>query len=223
MMMGQTISLTVNGTLVDTYLAKAPDPAAPGVLVMHAWWGLTPFFKTLCDRLAAAGFTAFAANLYGDKTAATIDEAKTLMQQSDSEQLGDTAVAALSELRRHVPQGKLGIIGFSMGAAWAMVLAALRPDDVGAVTLFYGAAEADYARCKAAILGHFSPTDEWEDLECVQQMEAEMKAAGLSVTLHMYPGAGHWFLEEDRPDAYHAESARLAWDRTLAFMREHLI
>jgi len=221
-MAGQQVSLSVNGSQVDAYLAKASDPAAPAVLLLHPWWGLTPFFKQQCDRLAAAGFTAFAPSLFGGKTAATIAEAEALAHGSDNQQVQATALAALAKLRRRAPQGKLGVIGFSFGAAWALVLATLKPDDVGAVTLFYGGYPGlDFSPCKAALLGHYAETDEWGDpMEDIRQMETEMKALGLNVTIHVYPGVGHWFFEEDRPDAYHAESAKLAWDRTLAFLKQ---
>jgi carboxymethylenebutenolidase len=53
-------------------------------------------------------------------------------------------------------------------------------------------------------------------------MEAAMRAAGREVTLHAYPEAGHWFFEQDRPDAYHAPAAQLAWERTLAFLAKEL-
>jgi len=52
-------------------------------------------------------------------------------------------------------------------------------------------------------------------------MEADMKSAGLDVTLHIYPKAGHWFVEEDRPE-YDSASALLAWSRTYEFLRKNL-
>jgi carboxymethylenebutenolidase len=54
-----------------------------GVLVLHAWWGLTPCFKNVCDQLAAEGFVAFAPDRYGGPTAATIEEAEALQQQRE--------------------------------------------------------------------------------------------------------------------------------------------
>ncbi len=62
----------VNGGTMEGYLALPERGHGPGVLVLHAWWGLTPFFMNVCERLAAEGFVAFAPDRYGGPTAATI-------------------------------------------------------------------------------------------------------------------------------------------------------
>ena len=49
-----------------------------------------------------------------------------------------------------------------------------------------------------------------------------LKDAGRSTSFFTYPGTGHWFFEQDRPDAYDEQSAQLAWERTTAFLHEHL-
>src|SRR5919107_4273223 len=67
------------------YLAVPQTGHGPGVLVLHAWWGLTPFFKNVCDRLASEGFVALAPDRYGGPTAATIKEAEDLLRQESSE------------------------------------------------------------------------------------------------------------------------------------------
>jgi carboxymethylenebutenolidase len=64
---------TING-----YLAVPEQGSGPGVLVLHAWWGLTGVFKQVCDRLAQAGFVALAPDLYRGKTTASIEEAQAL-------------------------------------------------------------------------------------------------------------------------------------------------
>jgi len=107
-----------------------------------------------------------------------------------------------------------------MGASWSLEVAANEPD-VSAAVLFYGTNGVDFNNVKAKILGHFAEVDEWEPLDDVRQMEADMKAAGLEVTLHTYPKAGHWFVEEDRPE-YDSASALLAWSRTFEFLRKNL-
>lgn len=212
------IQLDVNGKKVSAYLA-APEKSGPGVLVLHAWWGLKPFFKEVCDRLAEQGFTALAPDYYRGRIAATIDEAKAMLEQRDDELMGDTIKAAHDHLAALTKQ-PLGAIGFSMGASWALLVAA-NESDVAATVMFYGAGEAKYSQVKAKILGHFSDVDEWESLEWVRKMEADMKSAGVDVTLHIYPGVAHWFVESDRPE-YDSAAAQLAWDRTFEFLKQNL-
>jgi carboxymethylenebutenolidase len=213
------IQLNVNGKKVNAYLS-VPENGGPGVLLLHAWWGLKPFFKHVCDQLAKQGFTALAPDLYQGRIATTIDEAKALMEQRDSDLMVDIVKAAKDRLSSLNPGKPIGVIGFSMGAAWSLVVAE-NESDVSAAVLFYGAGDADFSKVKAKVLGHFAETDEWEPLEYVNAMEAGMKSAGVDVTLHIYPKAGHWFVEEDRPE-YHSASALLAWSRTFEFLRKNL-
>ncbi|MCI0398153.1 MAG: dienelactone hydrolase family protein [Chloroflexi bacterium] len=212
------------------YLALPEGGQGPGVLVLHAWWGLTGFFKEFCDRLAGEGFVVLAPDLYGNgATAETIAEAEELIGRQEFEATQAVALGAVDYLRNHpaVQGDKIGVVGFSMGAAWAMLLAAVfKPADVGAVAIFYGIESSiewdDFARTKAAFLGHFAENDPYESLETIRQTEAEIKKAGRPVTFHVYPGTGHWFFESNRPDAYNAAAAQLAWERTLAFLHHSL-
>jgi carboxymethylenebutenolidase len=197
------------------------------VLVLHAWWGLTSVFTDVCDRLAAAGFVALAPGLFpGRATAATIAEAEVLRDAHDAAAAEVEAVvqAAVEQLRGFpgVTGEKIGVIGFSLGAYWALHLSQVRPDDVGAVVTIYGTDDGDYRTARAAYLGHFAEEDEFEPLEAVRALEAKIRAAGREVTFHVYPGAGHWFVEPNRPDVYDAAAADLVWVRTLAFLRAQL-
>jgi len=211
--------LDVNGKTANAYLAR-PGEGAPGVLVLHAWWGLKPFFKQVCDRLAEQGFTALAPDLYQGRLARTIDDAEALLKQRDSELMEETVKAAKEYLVSLRPGKPIGVLGFSMGASWAMEVAANEPD-IAATVLYYGAGGVDFTQIQTKVLGHFAEVDEWEPLDGVKDMEKGMKAAGVDATVHYYPNAGHWFVEEDRPE-YDPAAAALAWDRTFDFLRASL-
>lgn len=213
------IQLDVSGQKVNAHLA-APENGGRGILLLHAWWGLKPFFKQTCDRLAAQGFTVLAPDLYQGRIAATIDEAEALLQQRDTPLMSGIVSTAKKHLASLCDGNPIGVLGFSMGAAWSLAVAEGAPD-VAAAVLFYGAGEADFGKVKAKVLGHFAEVDEWEPLEYVRQMEAEMKSAGVDVTIHTYPKAGHWFVEEDRPE-YDSAASLLAWSRTYEFLRKNL-
>jgi carboxymethylenebutenolidase len=218
------ITFAANDRTGKGYLALPKQENGPGVLVLHAWWGLTPFFEELCERLARAGFVAFAPDLYQGRTAATIDEAEALLNQRDMEAMQAIAEGALAYLRAHSAVRGAGVtaLGFSMGAAWAAELASSAPADIKAVVLFYGAVDADFAQAQATYLGHFGENDDFEPLDGVRQMEAALRAAGRDVTLYLYPGAQHWFFETNRPE-YDANAAELAWQRTLEFLQKQLM
>lgn len=213
------IQLQVNDKTANAYLAS-PEKGGPGVLVLHAWWGLKPFFKQVCDQLAEQGFTALAPDLYQGRLAKTVEEAKALLDQRDNELMGDTVKAAKNYLVSLNTSKPIGVLGFSMGASWALQVAA-NESDVSSTVLFYGSDGVDFNQIKAKVLGHFAEVDEWEPLDDVKAMEKDMKAAGVDATFHFYPNVGHWFVEEDRPE-YNPEAAKLAWERTFEFLHASL-
>jgi carboxymethylenebutenolidase len=106
------------------YLAEPSLPARGGLLVLPAWWGLTPFFKSLCDRLAGEGYLALALDLYHGKVAATVKEAERLRATLKKNILQEELRQAVTQLSVHptLKGKKLGVVGFSLGAWWALWL-----------------------------------------------------------------------------------------------------
>ncbi len=193
----------VDGGTAAGYLAVPEGERGPGVPVLHTWWGLTPFFEGVCDRLAAEGFVALAPDRYSGSTAATIEEAEALQRrQEDPARTEADLTAAVNFLGTHkaVAGDGLAALGFSAGAAWALLLSTLKPRQVKVVVAFYGTTQANYTGARAAYLGHFAEVDEWEPTEEVRRTEEALRVAGCEATFHTYPGVGHWFFEQDRPD-----------------------
>ncbi len=209
------------------YLAVPATGKGPGVLVLHAWWGLNDFFRGFCDRLAQAGFVALAPDMFAGKIARTIEEAEQHMSQWDQEKdVPPVLLSAIDELSKHpaVTGDGLGVVGFSLGAYWALWLAEMKPESIGAVALFYGTngGGGDFGQSKAAYLGHFAEGDPYEPESGVQELEKNLKGANRPTTFYTYPGTGHWFFEKDRQEAYRAQAAQLAWDRTLTFLKDSI-
>ncbi|MGH9273655.1 MAG: dienelactone hydrolase family protein, partial [Acidimicrobiales bacterium] len=131
--------------------------------------------------------------------------------------------SSLSTLRAMpmTPDAPVGVLGFSMGASMGLWLSARVPEDVTATAVFYGAQDIDFLGAQSAYLGHFAETDPYVDDDSRSLLEAELHLLELDTTFHDYPGTSHWFFEDDRPE-YDAAAAALAWERTLAFFRQHL-
>ena len=201
------------------YLALPPNSAGPGILVLHAWWGLNDTMRAFCDRLAAAGFVAFAPDLYHGKVADTIEAAEALGGALDANHLQVKAeiTAATTYLRQQAQQADgVAVIGFSLGACYALHLATAVSEHIDAVVLFYGTGPADHSQSNATYLGHFAANDEYEPQANVDALEDALTQAGRPVT---FTHTGHWFCEPDRPQAYNQAAAVLAWERTLAFLQ----
>jgi len=205
----------------EGYLATPSAGSGAPVLVLHAWWGLNDTMKRICDRLAEAGFTAFAPDIYHGKVAYTIEGAETLAKALDDESLqADTANAIDFLVEGTDDAGRsVAVVGFSMGAYAALELAAADPERIHSVVLFYGTGFTEHGESRAAYLGHFAENDDFEPKSSVDELEESLKAAGRPVSFYTYPGTGHWFFEADRADAYDQAAAELAWKRTLEFLK----
>ena len=209
----------------DGYLAVPSVGAGMGILVLHAWWGLNGFFKSFCRRLASEGFVAFAPDLYHGKIASTVPEAEGLRSRLKQNEASADIDVALSYLGRQngVTGRGVGVIGFSLGAYYALRLSADQGKNVRAVVIFYGTRGGDYAGSAAAYLGHFAETDAWVAPSGVKKLARALRAARRPATFYTYEGAGHWFFEDDRVDAYKEAAALLAWERTVAFLKDALV
>jgi carboxymethylenebutenolidase len=225
--MGAFEDLDVGGSEARLYVAGDFAPGKPGVVVLHAWWGLNDDVIAYADRLAAAGFAVTAPDMFGGQVATTIEDAKRLSSSAEAPgaepAVEATALAAVDDLAARLgPTSRLGILGWSFGAAYATLLPAER-DRLAASVVYYGVYTGDHlGRSSAAVLGHFAETDQFESDEGIAELEEGIRAAGREVTIQRYPGTGHWFAEPSR-DAYVPEAAGLAFERTVAFLRTHLV
>ncbi len=210
-------------TQPDGYLALPASGKGSPVLVLHAWWGLNDTIKTLCKLLAESGFVAFAPDLYQGKVADTIDGAKTLSAglSKNPDHATNALENALTFLREQGEAETAGItvIGFSLGAYYALDLSNTHPETIQSVVVFYGTGPTDFSQAQADYLGHFAVMDEFEPQESVDELEEALKGAGRPVTFYRYDDMGHWFFEPDRVDAYNPAASSLAWERTLAFLK----
>jgi carboxymethylenebutenolidase len=195
--------------------------------VLHSWWGLNPFFRDVCDRLASKGFVALAPDLYGGKVATTPSAARRLRASATTsrrEPVYKFLMGKIEFLRRHeaITGLEIGQLGFSMGGHWAFWLAQREELPIAATVTFYAARSGDYSQTRSSFLCHFAEDDDWVSGAAVKKLARHLHSAGVSSTFHQYPGTKHWFFESDRTDSFEPKAADLAWKRTLRFLRVSL-
>jgi carboxymethylenebutenolidase len=225
-MSGSMVTFAANGRSADGYLSLPPSGKGPGLLVIQEWWGLVDHIKTLADRFAAAGFVALAPDLYHGERTTSPDEAGKLFMALNIGEAGKDLRGAATYLRAHaaVSPKKVAVLGFCMGGQLALYAAQEHPDVIDAAVDFYGIhpkVTIEPARVKVPVLGHFALQDQSVPIASVRTLAADVRKAGGTFELHEYD-AGHAFFNDSRPQVYNAACAKLAWERSLAFLRSRL-
>lgn len=218
---------TVDGAAVRGYLAKPKGAAkaGPAIVMVHEWWGINDQIKAMADRYAGEGYTVLAVDLFGGQVATTSDAAMKLYQAGMANiPKGERNVASAVDYLRKNGASSVGAVGYCFGGHWSLRTGLAGGANVNAVVMYYGApitAQQELARLKAPVLGLFGGKDTGIPVDSVRAMEAQMKKAGRSVTIHVYPNAGHAFANPTG-QAYDKATADDAWTRTLAFFKSNL-
>jgi len=220
--MGEMIQYTIpNGGTVSGYLAQAPG-SAKYVVVIQEWWGLNEQIRGVCERFAAAGFSALAPDLYKGRVTSNPDEANHMMSGLDWVGATEQDVrGAVQYLKTR--GGRAAVMGFCMGGALT-IIASVKIPELDAAVCFYGIPPAEAADPKALrvpLQGHFANQDDWCTPAAVNALETTLKEARVSHELFRYD-AQHGFFNEQRPNVHDAAASQLAWERTLRFLNAHL-
>jgi carboxymethylenebutenolidase len=225
--MGQWLDVPVGERRMRCFMIIPGQPGAPGILVLMHGPGIDEFIQDICERLANAGFAAIAPDLYHRQLPPLV-EAWTKIQ--DAEALIDMAAARDTLLSQPgVDSQRHGVIGFCMGGRLAFLYAAHAPD-LRAAVVFHGgnvmvardmaSPFAQAERMNAPILGLFGAEDTNPTAEDVKKIDAELTRLGKTHEFHLYPDAGHGFLNFTRPAVFRSNQASDAWDRCLAWLRD---
>jgi carboxymethylenebutenolidase len=212
-----------DGKTCPGYLA-APKAGsgAPGFVVIQEWWGLNEQIKKTGDRLAEAGYRALVPDLFRGKLAKGADEASHMMANLN---FPDAAAQDIRGAVQHLKQSsrKAAVGGFCMGGALT-ILAAVNVPEMDAGACFYGIPplQADaIKKIGIPLILHFANQDDWCTPAKVNELEAALKQSKSKFELYRYD-ARHAFMNEARPEVYDPAGAKLAWDRTLAFLEKVL-
>ena len=201
------------------------DTKMPGVVVIHENRGLNGHIEDVTRRVALEGFLALAPDALSPLggTPEDSEKAPALLGQLDKEKTTKNFLAAVKYLKTHpLSNGKVGVVGFCWGGAMANQLAVHSPDVVAAVP-YYGAVPApeDVPKIKASLLLHYAGMDERIN-SGIPAFEEALKKASVNYKIYMYEGAKHAFNNDTFAERYNKEAAQLAWQRTIAFLKEKL-
>ncbi len=215
-------SETVSGILY-TPQGKGPFPA---LVVIHEWWGLNDWVKEQASKLADQGYVALAIDLYRGKVATTPEEAHEIMRGVPEDRANRDLLAATAYLAslKDIDPKRIGSIGWCMGGGYSLDLAIADPK-LKAAVINYGHLATDDATLKkidAPILGIFGGQDKGITPADVNKFEAQMKALGKTVDIHIFPDAGHAFENPGNKTGYRAEDTAEAWKLTTAFLEKYL-
>jgi len=208
------------------YLVQPAGPGPfPAVLVIHENRGLNPYIEDVARRAAVEGFVALAPDglLPVGGYPGNDDDGRTLQGNLDQAKLRTDMLNSAIVLKSHkLSNGKLGVTGFCWGGSTVNFLAVTLGSDLQAGVPFYGAAAetAGVPKIKAPLLIQYAETDPRVN-EMWPAFETALKAAGVPHQMHIYPGTQHGFHNNSTP-RYHEASAKLAWDRTIAFFKKNL-
>jgi carboxymethylenebutenolidase len=202
------------------YVAPDASDDAPGVVVLQEWWGVDEYIKDVATRLASSGYRALVPDLYRGAVTLEAAEAAHLMGGLDFK---DAASQDVRAAVRHLKQSseRVAVIGFCLGGALS-ILAGIHVPELDAVCCWYGVPPPDAGDPRAIrvpVQGHFALKDEYFPQSVVDDLEAKLKEAGVRHEFYGYP-ASHGFGRESAP-YYDAESAELAWQRSLDFLARY--
>ncbi|MDD9987656.1 MAG: dienelactone hydrolase family protein [Spirochaetaceae bacterium] len=214
-----------SGKMRGYFVQPAGNPPFPGVVVIHENRGLNPYIEDVARRAAVAGFLALApdglAPIGGYP--GNDDDGRAMQRSLDPDKLRQDIINSARFLKEHdLCSGKLGATGFCWGGGMTNVLAVTLGADLDAGVPFYGPAPPteEVGNIHAPLLIHYAENDNFVNRSRAGY-EAALQEHGKSYQMLTYPGTQHGFHNDSTP-RYDQAAAELAWERTVAFFKEHL-
>ncbi len=232
---GHAVTYTLGNKSFIGYLAydQGLKGKRPGVLVIHEWWGLNDYAKRRARQLAALGYVAFAADMYGQgrNTKVRKQAAAWAKQVRGTPLMRSRAAAALEVLigQPQVDRSRLAAIGFCFGGTGVLELAYSGADLAGVVTFHGGLtvpSAQDLARLKARILILHGAEDPFVKPATIASLQKALGQGKVDWQMVYYGGAVHAFSnpaaggDKSRGAAYHAASAERSWRYMKMFFKE---
>jgi carboxymethylenebutenolidase len=218
---------------MNAFVARPRAPRA-GLVVLQEAFGINEHIQDVTRRAAQAGYLAVAPDLFhrhdeGPVSYSDRDTAMSRIAELGVDRIDTDVRAVIDHLAEHedLPASRVGIVGFCFGGRAAFTAATLVPG-LAATTVFYGPGiaagpHAVLDRVSSIdgpvlmIVGDDDPTIPPEHLDSIRTACAE---AGVDLRIEVFPGAGHAFHCDARPQAYHPDAAPRAWEMTLQFFAD---
>jgi carboxymethylenebutenolidase len=223
----ETVTITSGDEQYRAYLVL-PDSAGPhpALVLIHEWWGLNDQIRGEARKFAEQGFAVIAPDLYHGSVTGDPSMAHELMRGLPQDRGVRDLKAAFAFLaaREDVQKDKIGSVGWCMGGGFSLQLAVNEPK-LAACVVYYGAMPTnpeDIQKIQAPVLGNFGSEDRGIKPDVVAAFEKAMKAAGKSVDVKIYNGAGHAFQNANNKLSYQQNAAEDSWRRSLAFLNKTL-
>lgn len=209
---------------ISGYLAKpAENGEYPGVVMIHEWWGLTDYIRTMARKLAAEGYLVLAVDLYEGEVATTPERARELVSLLDQEQALNNMKSAVTYLRVQEGVTKIASLGWCFGGGQSMQLA-ISGQILDATIIYYGTIVPDESQLSIIrwpVLGVFGDQDVVIPVSQVQEFEVILNTLGIENEIYMYPGVAHAFANPSGAN-YAPEETEDAWEKTISFLNKHL-
>ncbi len=214
-----------NGTIKGYFAKPAKGKKFATVLVIHENRGLNPYIEDVARRLAKAGYMAYAPDGLTSVGGypGNEQEGAAKFRTVDGKKMTEDFVAAAKWLKTHKESSKkLGAVGFCFGGGMVNQLAVLLGKDLNAGVAYYGrqAGIADVPKISAPLQFHYAGNDARIN-EGIKAYEEALTANKIKFESFVYAEKQHGFHNDTTP-RYDAESAKLAWERTLDFFKKHL-
>ncbi len=220
----ETLSFdTENGS--TTAYAALPDEMnadTRSVVVIHEWWGLNDYMKTVADRYASEGFVAIAPDLYRGSVASNPEEASKMMAALAIEDGLDTIENAMDAAREKFGFTHFGITGYCMGGTYAL-WAACEIEGISAAAPYYGdiPPEEKLKSLSVPVVFVSGTRDGWITPEKVAELENAADKYELDVDSLKYD-ADHAFSNKTRAEVYDRDAAEDAWSKVIGFFKDKL-
>lgn len=210
---------------IYAYVARPKSGAKrPAVVVIHENRGLTDHIRDVARRLAVDGFVAVAPDLLSPVggTPKDRDKARDMIGKLKGGDVVKNMIATTRyAAKHHRSSGKVGAVGFCWGGQRVNMLAVADPDLKAGVPFYGRQPTKDLDKIQAKLMLHYAADDKNIN-GGIEAYVKGLKAAGKSVEMFQYPGTKHAFNNDANPERYNAAAAKLAWERTVAFLKANV-